>query len=158
MLSAFFTSMHCTTARKSLLTVLCCLPLAAALAQAQVAAEPATGAAAGEAAAQRPAIAPAIAAQISRFMRSPLTNPPRSVWQTQYKGRTVFLLPAEGNDGPAVVVDTRGKVLCEPFNGIAGLTGQGDERCPDFAASHTKPRLLWKDSRHQANSIAPTAP
>ena len=101
---------------------------------------------------QRPALPPAVTAVLNRLMRAPVTNPPRSLWQTQYKGRTVFLIPAECCDVPAAVLTTQGKVLCEPFG---GFSGQGDGRCPDFVATRTAPRLLWKDPRAPAGSEPP---
>ena len=141
---------------KLILTVLACLALVAhveAQTESPPAADAASAAAGSEDSAPRPALPPAILAQIGKFMRAPLTNPPRSLWQTQYRGRTVFLVPAECCDIPAAVLDTRGKVLCEPFGGI---TGQGDGRCPGFAATHGKPRLLWKDPRSKPGAELPT--
>ena len=81
---------------------------------------------------------------IEQLKQQPKQNPPAEVVQYTYQGRTVYLVTGGCCDNYNYLFDACGNVLCAASGGV---TGKGDGRCPDFAASATNPTLLWRDPR-----------
>jgi len=81
---------------------------------------------------------------IEQFEKAPAGNPPLSIWQYEYKGETVYFVPAHCCDIASVVYDASGEVICSPDGGI---TGKGDGRCDDFFDQRSNEQLIWKDER-----------
>jgi hypothetical protein len=82
--------------------------------------------------------------KIEGFKSEPVTNPPRSIYQYEYNGQTVYFIPQICCDIPSILYDVRGNELCRPDGGI---TGTGDGKCPDFMETKTNEKLIWQDNR-----------
>lgn len=82
---------------------------------------------------------------ISEFQSEPVTNPPRSVWQYEYKDQIVYYVPPICCDQYGILYDTQGNVICAPDGGISG---GGDGRCPDFVVEAKNGKLIWQDQRN----------
>jgi hypothetical protein len=78
------------------------------------------------------------------YMKDPVGNPPRSIWQYSYKGQTVYYFPPQCCDQFSMLYNAKMQVLCAPDGGI---TGKGDEKCPDFFQERKDEKLIWKDAR-----------
>lgn len=83
--------------------------------------------------------------KIDQFKREAVTNPPRSVYSYQYKGKIVYYITSNCCDQYNNIYDVNCNLICSP-NG--GITGMGDGRCPDFFDTATNPTLIWKDPRN----------
>lgn len=81
---------------------------------------------------------------IVQFQNAPPGNPPQSIWRYDYKGQTVYYVPAQCCDQFSVLYDSKGNVICAPDG---GFTGGGDGRCPDFFRERKNEVLIWRDSR-----------
>lgn len=65
----------------------------------------------------------------------------REIWQYRFKGETVYYVPPEPYDIPGTLYNSDGEIICSPDS---GLTGYGDERCPDFFKNRRGGTLIWK--------------
>jgi hypothetical protein len=83
---------------------------------------------------------------IVEFQLQPLGNPPQSIWQYEFEGKTVYYIPAQCCDMYATLYDADGAYICAP-NG--GFDGRGDGLCPNFLSERTNERLVWEDFRAQ---------
>ncbi|MDP2088036.1 MAG: hypothetical protein Q8J84_01390 [Flavobacteriaceae bacterium] len=83
--------------------------------------------------------------KIEQFKREKVSNPPRSVYSYQYKGKTVFYITSDCCDQYNTLYDVNCNVICFPDGGI---TGMGDGRCSDFFQTATNEVLIWKDTRN----------
>jgi hypothetical protein len=81
---------------------------------------------------------------IAELEGEPVANPPALIAAYEYKGQTVYYLPPRCCDVPSVVYGPSGTVIC---SADGGLTGRGDGRCPDFFATRTNERIIWRDAR-----------
>jgi hypothetical protein len=81
---------------------------------------------------------------ITKYQNEPVGNPPQSIWQYDYKGQTVYYVPAQCCDQFSTLLDTNGKVICAPDGGIGG---GGDGHCSDFFQERKNEKLIWQDSR-----------
>jgi len=81
---------------------------------------------------------------IAEYQVKPVGNPPQSIWQYEYAGRTVYYVPAQCCDMFGSLYDAEGTLICAPDGGI---TGKGDGRCPDFRAERKNEQLVWRDAR-----------
>lgn len=77
---------------------------------------------------------------------APIANPPARIIEYQYQGTTVYYVPPKCCDIMGVLYDLEGHVLCHPDGGI---TGKGDNQCPDFHQTKTQELLIWQDKRDQ---------
>ena len=66
------------------------------------------------------------------FEADPMTQPPLSVTEYQYKGERVFFVPPSCCDIFSDLYDLQGTLIAHPFGGIAGI---GDGREPEFATT-----------------------
>jgi uncharacterized protein DUF6970 len=83
-------------------------------------------------------------ALIRDFEMQPVANPPVSITRYEYKSDVVYFVPPRCCDIWSDLYRADGTTLCHP-NG--GLTGNGDERCPDFFAEGKNPQIIWQDPR-----------
>lgn len=75
---------------------------------------------------------------------APVRNPPGSVWQYEYKGQSVYYIPAYCCDIPSQLLDSNCNQICSPDG---GYTGAGDGKCADFFELRKNEKLIWQDSR-----------
>ncbi|CAN5757911.1 hypothetical protein BH11BAC4_BH11BAC4_01530 [soil metagenome] len=85
-----------------------------------------------------------IKALIGKFKKEEKQNPPRSVYQYLYNGKTVFYVPAICCDFFSDLYDNNCKLIGHPDG---GFTGRGDGSATDFTSVRTSEKLLWKDER-----------
>jgi hypothetical protein len=85
--------------------------------------------------------------KILKFESMPPSNPPRSVHQSSYEGKTVYYIPPICCDIGSELYDETGKLLCSPDG---GFTGRGDGRCHLFNVGEAMSSTLWRDNRTQA--------
>jgi hypothetical protein len=74
----------------------------------------------------------------------PVASPPVFIAQYEYRGETVYYVPARCCDVWSTVYRASGAIVCHPDG---GLTGSGDGRCPSFPAERTNERIIWRDPR-----------
>lgn len=82
--------------------------------------------------------------KIQRIKLEPVWNPPATVHEYEYNGRTVYGFSSNCCDQYNVVVDEHCNYICAPSG---GFTGKGDGKCADFAEKAKLVRLVWKDER-----------
>lgn len=82
---------------------------------------------------------------IQEIKSEPISNPPRSIWQYEYKGKVVYYIPPMCCDIPSRLIDSECNLICSPDG---GLTGKGDGLCPDFSSEQRVGKLIWKDTRN----------
>ncbi|MDP3062845.1 MAG: hypothetical protein Q8O40_06510 [Chloroflexota bacterium] len=90
---------------------------------------------------------------IQRMENEPVTNPPASVVQYEYKGQTVYYVPPRCCDIFGNLYDASGNLIGHPDGGI---TGQGDGRVPDFFKERKNETGVWKDKRPYDPSLVQT--
>jgi hypothetical protein len=81
---------------------------------------------------------------IRKFESEAVGNPPKSIWQYQYKGQIVYYIPAQCCDLPSILYNKNGEIICAPDG---GFSGRGDGRCTDFFKERSNEKLIWKDTR-----------
>ena len=81
---------------------------------------------------------------VAEFQLQPVGNPPQSIWQYEFEGKTVYYIPAQCCDMFSSLYDAEGTLICAPDGGI---DGKGDRRCPNFLSERTNERLVWEDTR-----------
>lgn len=82
--------------------------------------------------------------KINEIKKAPRWNPPATVNEYTYNGKTVFLFSSDCCDQFNMVFDSQCNYVCAPSGGI---TGKGDGKCDDFNTSAKHVRLVWKDDR-----------
>lgn len=85
-----------------------------------------------------------IRSKISSIQSEQVRNPPASVWQYDYNGKTVYYIPSYCCDMYSELYDEDCNLICNPDGGISG---SGDGRCNDFSSKRKKEKLIWKDNR-----------
>ena len=81
---------------------------------------------------------------IVEFQTDPVGDPPQSIYRYEYEGQIVYYVPPQCCDQYSQLYDANGNIICAPDG---GLTGSGDNRCPDFFNESTNESLIWHDSR-----------
>ena len=79
---------------------------------------------------------------ITKFKREEKTNPPRSVWQYSYNGKTVYYVPAICCDF-SDLYDDHCNLVAHPDG---GFTGRG-VASPKILQLRSNEKLIWKDKR-----------
>ena len=97
-----------------------------------------------------PPLATWLMALIQKLEDEPVGNPPASIAQYEYKGRTVFFVPQRCCDIPSTLYDADGNIMGHPDGGI---TGQGDGRVPDFFEERSNEKVVWEDDRDYDPSL-----
>ncbi|MEJ5963330.1 DUF6970 domain-containing protein [Pedobacter immunditicola] len=82
--------------------------------------------------------------QIKKIQAEEVRNPPGSIWQYEYNGKTVYYVPAYCCDIESKLFDKNCNIICSPDG---GFTGKGDGKCPDFFTNRKNEKLIWKDER-----------
>lgn len=85
-----------------------------------------------------------VKALIEKFKSEEVTNPPMSITQFMYKGKTVFYVPGPCCDNFSELYNDSCRVIGHPDG---GFTGRGDGKFPNFRNEATEEKLLWKDPR-----------
>jgi len=80
---------------------------------------------------------------IAKFENDLDSNPPHSIYQYDYQGKTVYYVPPQCCDQYSTLYDTCGNVICAPDGGI---TGTGDGTCPDFITARQNETVIFKQS------------
>ena len=83
-------------------------------------------------------------ARIKAVLGERKRNPITRMLRYTYGGQTVYYISAPCCDQYSEVLDTKGKLVCQPDGGI---TGKGDGKCPDFDKNKTNEKLVWQDPR-----------
>ncbi|MDB5235575.1 MAG: hypothetical protein JWR44_2568 [Hymenobacter sp.] len=87
---------------------------------------------------------PWLKARIAEVLAERKRNPITRIFKYNYGGQTVYYISAPCCDQYSQVLDTKGKLVCQPDGGI---TGQGDGKCADFEKNKTNEKLVWQDPR-----------
>ena len=82
--------------------------------------------------------------KIDSIKKLPVWNPPASIEQYDYNGKTVYLMSADCCDFFATALDENCNYVCAPSG---GFTGKGDGLCKDFNEKAKLVKLVWKDER-----------
>jgi hypothetical protein len=85
-----------------------------------------------------------VSTQIIQLQNAPVGNPPQSIWQYEYNGKTVYYIPPQCCDQFSQLYEASGNLICAPDGGI---TGRGDGKCPDFFQVRKNGVLIWRDTR-----------
>jgi hypothetical protein len=94
------------------------------------------------------ALAPWLQSKIAEYESLPRSNPPRSIHQSKFAGKTVYYVPPVCCDIPSDLYDEAGTLVCHPGGGFAG---SGDGKCPLFSASEAMSSTLWRDVRKRVD-------
>ncbi len=81
-----------------------------------------------------------IAAVLAERKRNPITR----ILRYDYGGQKVYYISAPCCDQNSLVLDTKGRLVCQPDGGI---TGKGDGKCADFDKNKSNEKLVWQDPR-----------
>lgn len=81
---------------------------------------------------------------IAGFEQDEVANPPLSVSEYEYGGRTVYFVPQRCCDIYSDLYDADGNLIAHPDGGI---TGSGDGRAADFFEVAELVRVVWTDPR-----------
>jgi hypothetical protein len=84
-----------------------------------------------------------IADMIRQKQTEPVTNPPAIVEQWNVDGKTYYYITSDCCDQFNNLYDENCNYVCAPDGGI---TGSGDQNCPDFSGPIEK-IILWSDKR-----------
>ncbi len=83
---------------------------------------------------------------IIKYESEPVGNPPQSIWRYEYKGMTVYYVPAQCCDQFSFLYDENGKLIGYPDG---GFSGGGDGKLTDFFKERLNEKLVWKDIRNR---------
>jgi hypothetical protein len=83
---------------------------------------------------------------IEKFKSEPVGNPPQSIWRYECDGQTFYYIPPQCCDQFSSLYNSDGSFICAPDGGI---TGKGDQRCPDFIKNCKNRTLIWQDNREK---------
>ncbi|RYZ52891.1 MAG: hypothetical protein EOO14_16155 [Chitinophagaceae bacterium] len=82
--------------------------------------------------------------RIEAIKKEPRWNPPATVTEYRYEGRTVYLFSSPCCDQYNELWDSDCKYICAP---TGGYTGKGDQKCADFEEKAELVKVVWKDER-----------
>ena len=82
--------------------------------------------------------------KIEAIKQQPKYNPPATVYRYKYMNKYVYLFSSDCCDQYNYLYDENCNVICAPSG---GLTGMGDNKCPNFKDIATEETLIWKDDR-----------
>lgn len=81
---------------------------------------------------------------IDQFKGEEKQNPPRSIYQYSYNGKTVYYVTPPCCDFFSDLYDSSCVLIGHPDG---GFTGKGDGKLSDFNNKRTNEMLVWKDDR-----------
>ena len=82
--------------------------------------------------------------KIQAIKSEPVTTPATKIFSYQYRGQTVYYIPAQCCDFPSELYDENCNLICYPDG---GFSGNGDGLCNDFYDKATNKTLIWEDPR-----------
>ena len=82
--------------------------------------------------------------KIQKIKSEPVRNPPAMVMRYSYRNQEVFYFTAYCCDFPSELFDLNCNLLCSPDGGISG---SGDNKCPDFFTKRIDEQIIWQDDR-----------
>ncbi|TGE14253.1 DUF6970 domain-containing protein [Hymenobacter elongatus] len=82
--------------------------------------------------------------RIQKHLAEPKQNPIVQVTRYRYKGEVVYYETLGCCDQFSNLYSAKGAIICHPEG---GLTGRGDDQCPDFNKNKTGELLVWRDPR-----------
>ena len=82
--------------------------------------------------------------EIQKIKSEQVRNPPSSVVRYTYHNQIVYFIPAYCCDFPSVLLSSNCDRICSPDGGISG---SGDDNCPDFFQKRTNEQIIWQDDR-----------
>jgi uncharacterized protein DUF6970 len=85
-----------------------------------------------------------LTAMIDQFEDPSLANPPAFIARYTYQNQVVYYVAPRCCDIWSTLYTSTGAVLCAPDG---GLSGEGDGRCPDFAARRRDELIVWQSRR-----------
>jgi hypothetical protein len=85
-----------------------------------------------------------IETKIEEIKMEEVRNPPAQVWKWEVDGQTYYYITSDCCDQYNYLYDEQCNVVCAPDGGISGM---GDEKCPDFIEQIDK-TLVWEDDRN----------
>ena len=83
--------------------------------------------------------------EIKKAIRAEVQTPPMQIHSFDYHAEKVFLINSPCCDQFDYIYNSNCEKICAPYGGI---TGKGDNRCPDFGEKATNKMLVWKDERN----------
>ena len=81
---------------------------------------------------------------VRNYTAEPKQNPPRKIYQYQYKAETVYYVTAICCDMYSDLYDSKCNLIAHPDGGI---TGKGDGKLVDFNKEKKGEKLMWEDKR-----------
>jgi Domain of unknown function (DUF6970) len=81
---------------------------------------------------------------IAKYNSEQVGDPPREIWQYEYKDKFVYYFPEQCCDLRSDLLNADGIKICSPDGGYAGA---GDGKCMDFLSERKNGKLIWKDIR-----------
>ncbi len=81
--------------------------------------------------------------EIDEYEKQPLISSPLTIYQTKYKGKSAYYIPARCCDIPSQLRHENGVLICYPSSGFAG----GDGKCPSFNFMKNSSSVMWRDKR-----------
>ena len=96
----------------------------------------------------KPAVPECINKLIAKFKAEDIQNPPRKIYQYNYRNKTVYYVPALCCDFYSELYDNDCNVIGHPDG---GFTGRGDGSMTDFDSTKTNEKLIWADERAKGN-------
>jgi len=82
--------------------------------------------------------------RVASYATSALGSVPDEVWQFEYRGKTVYYIPAPCCDQFDSLFAADGTYLCAPSGGYSGY---GDQRCSDALLKPKEMTRVWQDYR-----------
>lgn len=82
--------------------------------------------------------------KIETIKNQPKWNPPATVEEYMYKGKTIYLFSSPCCDRYNEAFDQNCNYVCSPSG---GYTGKGDRKCEDFKDAAQFVKVIWKDDR-----------
>ena len=81
---------------------------------------------------------------VTKLKTEPVSNPPTFIQKCKLDSKITYYQSPKAGDQMSVLFDANGNVLCSPDGGI---TGKGDNKCPEYFQTRTECDYVWTDSR-----------
>lgn len=94
-----------------------------------------------------------IKALIGEIEGKPLGTSPPAIERCSYHDKIVYHIIAPCCDDYNYLYDENNKVICAPDGGI---TGRGDEKCPDFSAVKKSCEVIWQQKTSNKRTASTT--
>lgn len=94
-----------------------------------------------------------VKALIDEIEAQPLGTSPSAIEKCNYQAKTAYYITAPCCDNYNYLYDENNKVICAPDGGI---TGRGDEKCPDFSAVKKSCEVIWQQKISNKRTVSTT--